>query len=250
MFDEEHFNKFLNFVFDPSACMEFISWNSYLDPRTNRIIPSTIKLVNGGWFDKSTRIRDYARRLHGISGYLTINPVNRDFLARAANTLIRLGKGDATKKENILLIRYLFIDIDVERNVGKNTKISSTESELAEAISLRDKILSENQILQNNSIWGCSGNGAYILVKLNDGKGIPNTPENEQLVRDTLRRLAEKYGRQGRDKVHIDTSTPASPSAHIGIPGTMKCKGSNTPERPYRLITVDGGSTNERTRTI
>jgi len=88
-----------------------------------------------------------------------------------------------------------------------------------------------------SAVWGRSGNGAYVLVRSLD---YPNDAEHVQLIKSTLDMLAERYGRKGRDDAFVDTG-PGHPCAHVGIPGTLKCKGVSTPDRPHRMVTVDGG---------
>jgi hypothetical protein len=57
-------------------------------------------------------------------------------------------------------------------------------------------------------------------------------------VKRFLAQLAECYGKKGRDAVHVDVN-PCFTNVHIGLPGTMKRKGSDTDVRPHRMIMID-----------
>ena len=180
-----------------------------------------------GWFDDNERLIKEARRLSGVSGYVTINPVRSDLLARADNRLTRARH--TTRDADILCLRWLYLDIDPLRPA----EISSTEAELALAIARRDAILGDHPEIAASSAWGCSGNGTWILVRLPD---YPNDPAHSALLARALACFDQKYS---DNSVRVDTAT-ANPSRLIGLPGTLKAKGSNRPERPWRRVTLDG----------
>jgi hypothetical protein len=180
-----------------------------------------------GWFDDPERLIGQARRLHGVSGYVTINPVRRDLLARSDNALTRAKH--TTRDQDILSLCWLYLDIDPVRPAD----ISSTDAELAAALRRRDAILSDHPRLAASAAWGCSGNGAWILVRLPD---YPNDPAHAALVSRGLATFDRRYSDA---QVKVDTST-ANPARIMGLPGTWKTKGSNRPERPWRRVTLDG----------
>jgi hypothetical protein len=180
-----------------------------------------------GWFDDNERLIDQARRLRGVSGYVTINPVRSDLLARADNLLTRARH--TTRDADVFCLRWIYLDIDPLRPA----EISSTEAELAAAIDRRDAILGGHPELAASSLWGCSGNGAWMLVRLPD---YPNDLSHAALVARALATFDRKYS---DSTVRIDTAT-ANPSRLIGLPGTFKAKGCNRPERPWRRVTLDG----------
>jgi hypothetical protein len=180
-----------------------------------------------GWFDDNERLIKEAHRLSGVSGYVTFNPVRPDLLARADNRLTRARH--TTRDADVLCLRWLYLDIDPLRPA----EISSTEAELAAAIQRRDAILGDHPGIAGSSIWGCSGNGAWILVRLPD---YPNDPPHAALLARALKAFDRTYS---DDAVRIDTAT-VNPSRLIGLPGTLKAKGCNRPERPWRYVTVDG----------
>ncbi len=180
-----------------------------------------------GWFEDARRLIEQARRLAGISGYVTINPVRSDLLARADHCLVR--SRHTTRDADILCLRWLYLDIDPLRPAD----ISSTDAERNAAIERRDAILGDRPEIRSASIWGSSGNGAWILVRLPD---YPNDATHVALVAKGLATFDRDYSDA---TVRIDTAT-ANPAHLIGLPGTLKAKGCNRPERPWRRVTLDG----------
>ncbi|WP_143206186.1 hypothetical protein [Singulisphaera sp. GP187] len=244
-FDESEFKKFANAIFDFSAGVyEFRALNAAIS-KANKI-----ELANqgyeptlAGWFDRVDHIRFEAKRLHGVSGYLTVNPINSSLASdRWKNELKYLSRKNGrygTEADDVALLRYMIVDIDVERGIEKgNPKegISATNEELALALGKRDEILDAHPKLRDAALWGTSGNGGWILVRLPD---YPNDQKHRDLVAGSLHTLAERHGKKKRDKAFIDTDTK-NPNRHLGIPGTLKCKGADLPDRPWRIITVDG----------
>jgi hypothetical protein len=237
-FLEDHFKRFTDFAFDPSAgCVELAFWGATYTRDRTRIVPFHIPTCYSGWFDSVAHLRAYARMAQGVSAYVTINPVNPEKMAQARNKVIRISRGEGTDASSILFLKRILIDIDCERPPNMGGKCSATQGELEGCLELRNVILEKRPEIAANSIWGCSGNGGYILVDITE---LPNTRPNVDTVKKFLLSLAEDFGRKGRDAVHVDVA-PHSPNSHIGLPGTMKCKGENTETRPHRLITVDGG---------
>src|SRR4051812_37854964 len=95
--DKGHFERFLAFTFDPSAgCMEFSVRDASIS-RSNCIEKAEkYRRTLGGWFDDPRRLKSNAHRLDGISGYVTINPVKPELLARAANKVVTIKRGEGT----------------------------------------------------------------------------------------------------------------------------------------------------------
>jgi hypothetical protein len=180
-----------------------------------------------GWYDDVERLTAQSRRLRGVSGYVTINPVRADLLARCDNRLARVRH--TTRDADIACLRWLYLDIDPVRP----PEISSTDSELAAALARRDAILGDHPELAASALWGRSGNGGWILIRLSD---YPNDPPHRALVAEAVGTIARGYSDAA---VLIDTAT-VNPARLIGLPGTLKAKGSNRPERPWRLVTLDG----------
>jgi hypothetical protein len=231
-FVQEHFGRFKQHIFMPAVaaggCVEFVAWGGIVHRKTGRIVKAEFKgAVTGGWFNNADRLLFHAKLLENVSGYVTINPVKDIKLSYIDNKVDRFDTGDGTDEADILATSFFLVDIDVERGTEK---VSSTAGELDGCIEVRNKIWDEVPGVAECSISGVSGNGAYILV---------NAPGAQKAkVKAYLARLAEVFGRKGRDAVHVDVN-PCFTNAHIGLPGTMKRKGSSTESRPHRLVTID-----------
>ncbi len=180
-----------------------------------------------GWYSDVERLTAQARKLRGVSGYVTINPVRQDLLARCDNRLVR--SRHTTRDVDVAVLRWLYLDIDPVRPPD----ISSTDAELEAAIARRDAILGGEPDLAGSALWGRSGNGAWILVRLPD---YPNDPPHRALVVQTVKAISGTYSDAA---VQVDQAT-VNPARLIGLPGTLKAKGSPRPDRPWRLVTLDG----------
>ena len=134
-----------------------------------------------------------------------------------------------TRDVDVVCLRWLYLDIDPVRPPD----ISSTSAELAAAIARRDAILGDHPDLAASALWGCSGNGAWVLVRLPD---YPNDPPHRALGGGVG---AVSRASTAMPSVLIDTAT-VNPARLISLPGTLKAKGSPRPERPWRFVTLDG----------
>ncbi len=232
-FDARAAGRFLDVLADPvGGCVEMRILKATIDRRgfirrADEMGGTFGGVTLAGWFENHDRLIDQARSVRGVSAYVTINPVRRDLLARSDHVLTRARH--TTRDEDILCLRWLYLDIDPVRPPD----ISSTDSELAAAIDRRDAILDDHPTMASSSFWGTSGNGAWILVRLPD---YPNDGEHAKLVARALGALDRAYSDQA---VRVDTAT-ANPARIMCLPGTVKAKGSNRPERPWRLVTIDG----------
>jgi hypothetical protein len=183
-----------------------------------------------GWFDDLRRLVTEAKRLRGVSAYVSINPVSVDLMGRSDNRLSRVRH--TTRDSDIVCLRWMYLDIDPVRAPD----ISSTANELAAALARRDAILGDHPELATSALWGQSGNGGWILIRLPD---YPNDPAQRTVVSDAVGVIARVYS---DGAVKIDTAT-LNPGRLIGLPGTLKAKGSPRPDRPWRLVTLDGVGT-------
>jgi hypothetical protein len=234
-FDERTARDFLSLLTTPPVgCVEFRVLHAAFDRQGFVRRGEDIGLGQNfagttfaGWFDDQDRLIDQASRLRGVSGYVAINPVRFDLLARADNRLSRMRH--TTRDADVVCLRWLYLDIDPHRP----PEISSTEAEVAAALKRRDAILNDHPELASSAAWGCSGNGAWILIRLPD---YPNNPQHTAILPRALAAFDQKYS---DDLVRIDTAT-ANPSRLIGLPGTIKAKGCFRPERPWRRVTLDG----------
>jgi hypothetical protein len=113
--------------------------------------------------------------------YITLNPVNRDLLARASNRLVGYAK-HTTSDADIVARRWLPLDFDPVRPAG----ISSTDAEhnaaLERAITARETLAGLGWTAPN---FGDSGNGAHLLYRID----LPNDDASRELLRRVLASL-------------------------------------------------------------
>lgn len=243
-FDRAQLAAFLAATLEPAVaaglgCMEMRLFSAYFNYKTGLVEPSNLASSTlAGWYDKPDALIADAQRLRGVSAYCIANPAQSSMLAASDNKLKKVGKGEATDANKIVAIRWVLIDIDVDyKKCERPKKGSSTDAELAQAIARRDMILDDVTGLSGSSLWGCSGNGGWILARVPD---YPNDDEHCGVVEHFIKSLALCYTRTDDrgDIITIDTSTFDSPQL-MALPGTMKCKGDPRPDRPYRLATLD-----------
>jgi hypothetical protein len=226
-FDASQARRFLSAILAPGACFEIrllsaqFGRDGWIEP--NERFSSTL----AGWYDSIDDAVADLGRLRGVSAYVTPNPVKADLLARSYNRLAK--SRSTTTDEDIAEVRWLFIDIDAVRPAG----ISSTDEELAAAVAVRDRILANHPEIAAAAMWGCSGNGAWILERIEPTEDIE---EARKLAADALAYLGAMYSTK---KVKIDATT-RNPARVMCVPGTLKVKGSHIPSRPHRLATIDG----------
>lgn len=187
-----------------------------------------------GYFDNPEAFGQAAEALEkekapGI--YFTLNPCVPDLLARAANRLRAAdAKSPSTADKDILCIRWLPIDFDPLRPSG----ISSSDEELAAAITLRNKV---SQWIKKDrqgpqAIPAVSGNGAHLVLRFQD---LPNDDESKELVRQCLAAIAAKFNNK---KVEIDQAV-FNPARIWKVYGTTARKGDSVPTRPHRKSYIE-----------
>jgi hypothetical protein len=209
----------------PVGCVELRVLEANSQPDGTITSHDQYKSTHAAWFEDPDEVLGAIHSIRGVSAYITINPVNRALLARSN----RLTKQKATSNDvDVVVLRNILLDFDAKRP----TDISSTDAELAAALARRDRVLGEHPEIDAASIWGCSGNGGFILVRLPD---YPNDEPHRNAVKEFVDLLSAKYTDQA---VEIDRST-CNPSRIMGLVGTVKCKGLDTPDRPHRPITLD-----------
>lgn len=154
--------------------------------------------------------------------YFSLNPVNADLLARASNRLRKKAKR-TTKDDEIILLKWAPIDIDVVRFQG----ISSTDDELGKAIGVQAEICAWLQKLNIPFYKGESGNGVHILIPL---VGYENNEKNRKKLERFVKFMHTKFS---SDEIDID-ETVFNPGRVWKTYGTMACKGDHTEKRPHR----------------
>ena len=181
-----------------------------------------------GYFDDLTKLAYHAEYWSGIAPavYITLNPVKRDLLARAANRIQRRAR-ETTADHEVSHRRRLLLDFDPVRPAG----VSSTDDEHAAALA-RAKECKNWLAAQGfpEPLLGDSGNGGHLVY----GLDLPNDESSRLLVEDFLKTVAREFS---DSKVKLDVSV--FNAARISkVYGTMACKGDNIPERPHRLSRI------------
>ncbi len=170
----------------------------------------------------------------GCGVYFTLNPVVPDYLYRAPNLLKAAGAKDKTTSDkDVLVTRWLPIDLDPVRFGGPGRAISSdlntTEEEFKAAWEARNQI---HEALRSEfgapaGIPALSGNGAHLLFRLPD---LPSGDDTERRIRKALAGLAARFN---TPQVGVDVKV--FNSARIWkLYGTTARKGYHSENRPQR----------------
>lgn len=169
-----------------------------------------------------------AQHLEGFSGaYMLVNgPLVPEIFARYRLNSVEAAYNGRATDANITQLRALYLDIDPLRIKG----ISATNDEKAAARCVAERVQSYLcATLPPESIgFGDSGNGFYLLVAL---EPVAPTRETTDGISGLLAALDSRFG---TDRVKLDCSV-SNAARLMPCPGTMKCKGFSTPERPHRL---------------
>lgn len=154
--------------------------------------------------------------------YLTLNPVNPDLFARAANRIKKAGKkGASTPDGEVPRRRFLLVDGDPRRPAG----ISSTDDEKAAAQVIVNRIRVHLVGLGwPEPIVADSGNGWHLLFRVD----LPG--DDGGLVEKVLVALAARFDTEDAE---VD-KTVFNPARITKLYGTIVRKGDSTPQRPHR----------------
>jgi hypothetical protein len=161
---------------------------------------------------------------HG-NAYIVMNPISPDLIQRAPDSF-RIG-GQGTGDADILRRCWLLVDLDPVRPSDVSSTDTEKEAALAKALAVREYLRAE---------WGVepalanSGNGYHLLFRID----LPNTEASTALVKGVLEYLDAQFS---DEQVGVDT-TVYNAARITCLYGTMKRKGSDTPERPHRLSGV------------
>jgi hypothetical protein len=224
MIDADMIRQFFDLVYDPAGCLELRIINCFRQSHSGSLITTGLKTM-AGWFDNPDDLVNACRQIDGVSAYIIPNPAPRDLMARSANAVKFLDSGKGTKDEDIISLNWALIDIDP---IKPFDDISATNEESAKAIARRDEILANHPEIADSSIWGSSGNGAFILVRL---AGLANDEKNRGFVARLIEGMSIRYSDDSA-KVDAKTKNPARLMCCVGL---TKCKGSNVVERPWRM---------------
>src|ERR1700733_10573915 len=166
-----------------------------------------------GYFDDLTKLANHAEFWSGVapSVYITLNPVKRDLLARAANRIQRRASS-TTADHEVTHRRRLLLDFDPVRPAG----ISSTEEEhdaaIARAKECKDWLGTQGL---PDPLLADSGNGGHLVY----GLDLPNDDPSRMLVENFLKAVA---GRFSDARVNVDISV-FNAARITNFYGTMAC---------------------------
>jgi hypothetical protein len=185
--------------------------------------------VVSGYFNQPDTLAQAVGAITRAAGiYITANPVKPELLARAANRVRELGKGESTTSDaDILSRRWLLIDCDPERPAGISSTDSEHDASLAVAETLAASLMSEGWPAP---IIADSGNGGHLMWRID----LPT--DDGGMVKKCLEALAFRFN---TNAVHIDT-TVHNPARIWKLYGTIARKGDSTPDRPHRQSMVLG----------
>jgi len=151
--------------------------------------------------------------LSGFNAYICMNPIRTDFTGLYAND-------KAIQYRDLLLI-------DIDR--AGTHKVPSTEVELQASLDMGDSV---TEWLSTKGfpapIKTCSGNGCHLYYALND---LENTDYDRDLVKNLLIILGEQFN---TPDIEIDPSV-SNASRITKFLGTIMRKGTESPDRPYRM---------------
>lgn len=199
--------------------------------RVLKFVKNGKPMTVSGYYDDPAKLAADAEKYDGKAAglYFTLNSLNPALLNRRANRAQEGGDMSTTTDApgDVAGRRFLPVDIDPKRPAG----ISSTDAEHQLAIDTAYKIRDRLSSLG----WPApvvldSGNGAQMLYRVD----LDNTDKSRDLVKACIDSLALLYS---DEQVDVDHSV-FNASRIWKLPGTMACKGDNTPERPHRRSRV------------
>lgn len=177
-----------------------------------------------GYYDDESKLIDDVEALDGKGPgtYITLNPVNRDLLARSANRCRPYAR-ETTRDADILGRRWMLIDCDPRRPSGVSSTDAEHQAALATAYRIRDAL---RRCDWPDPVVADSGNGAHLLYRID----LPNDEIARELVKNCLGALAQHFS---DDAVEVDQTT-FNAARICKLYGTVARKGDNLPDRPHR----------------
>jgi archaellum biogenesis ATPase FlaH len=185
-------------------------------------------IYSGYYKSIENAIRDieYLDKKDDLQIYFIINAIREDCYGRVQREKLAY-KPKTTTDAEIIGRKWLMIDLDPKRTSG----ISSTDEELEYA---HQKAIDVYKFLRDNGfnepIICMSGNGYHLMYSCR----IAVSPETDKLVERFINALAMIFS---DDKVDVDTQ--CKNNARLSkLYGTTARKGSNSPDRPWRMSKI------------
>ena len=193
-----------------------------------RAIGTTRKDILSGYFrDAETLLQAFDKiDVRNRNIYITLQQVREECFARSQSERF-LSSTQTTSDTEIVKYRWLFVDLDPVRSTG----ISSSDTELAHAELLSEKVAKElAERGFKEPVKALSGNGYHLLYRID----IANDTDGRMLVERCLKVLSDMFN---TSEVKIDT-TNSNPSRICKLHGTLAQKGRNTKNRPHRMSRI------------
>jgi hypothetical protein len=191
-------------------------------------VPDTPRRTVSGYFNDLERLAEAAARWSGQAPgvYVTLNPVNPDLLARAANRAMGYAR-HATADGDILCLRWLPVDFDPVRPAGVSSTHQEHRAALERARECREWLEGQGW---PQPVYADSGNGAHLLYPVE----LPNDGASRELLKGCLEALAFRFN---DERVVVDQTTYNA--ARIWkVYGTAVCKGDSLADRPHRRACI------------
>lgn len=214
-FPDEKILRSLEILFEPSDVVELRAFKGQ----------ETVS----GYFDDHEALAYKASELdkRGYAVYVTLNAVNPDLLARAANRARKVYRDPTTADDDIVRRRWLPLDFDPVRPSGVSATNKEKEAALLRARDVRDYLREQGW---PEPVVGDSGNGAHLLYRID----LPNDQESQGLVKGVLEALSFKFSDAAVD---VDTST-CNAARIWKLYGSTARKGDDTEKRPHRVSKI------------
>jgi hypothetical protein len=199
------------------------------------------RLTTAGWFD-GRHLFDLARTALSLTRsatavYFIPNPVHPNLHARCPNRVenVRRDKFKLTTDADILERRYLFVDLDCDREDGNSAQptnsLELSDTFDAAALTVGDFVF---ELGFQPPIQMMSGNGYHLLFPLSSP--LPNEPSSNEP--DPLREALALFRRwHFRLKVRVDPNTYTA-ARMLKVPGTIVRKGVASADRPFRMAYI------------
>ncbi|MCK4789130.1 MAG: hypothetical protein KAV87_35640, partial [Desulfobacteraceae bacterium] len=215
-------------LFDKEIFEQFVKPGEVVEVRIPKVYGKSVAWANdfakgtvSGYFDDHAFFCDAVKNADKFqhSGiYFTLQVIDPRLIGRAFNRL--KPSSLTTSDNNVIAYRWLPIDIDPARPAG----VSSSDSELKDALRLRDEV-AERAIAKLNfskPIKAMSGNGGHLLFRLPD---LPANDNTKSFIKNTIEGIASRFD---TDSIKVDT-TVFNPARIWKLYGTTARKGDAVP---------------------
>jgi hypothetical protein len=212
----------------PESHVFMMVFDGYASRASGRIVRGSPGLPMGGYFDRLDAVACEFQRIDGVSLYICPNPIIRADRSPVMNDFGRLYKGMGVKAGDVEKLRWIVVDIDPVVEGGRSgDRANATDVEHGACLRLAESIVRDEPAIGRACVTGSSGNGAAILIRADLG----NTEVNREAVASFIGSISAKHRHPGAG---IDRNW--DPTKKIGVPGSLKAKGTHSPDRPRRMV--------------